>query len=287
MEGWERHRALVEHVGHTAPGERAVAQALMARLLEDSQWLEVLASGRPVQVWVPYFAIADEAMVASLHTLLATKDLGGFYSAEAPSGCVVVKEDRHGVVTLRYFRGPLPVKAAVVAVSPREPERSKVGPQLAANLARVRSGQARRVVLAPARRPYLHELVVALGAQPLDAATIRFEAPRREEILACEEAFLEAVAKDLEGGTWTVTGRARRHGFQELFSRFPSYDAQVVGWGAGASRYVYLRYRLATLTHLPPLDQEYDVKDGGSAYFEYQCQLPQRALFNVYVHGEA
>jgi hypothetical protein len=294
MRGLLQNKNLLEQVQRSAPGDSTVAIVLLAKLMRDEAWLSLLESGKPATLLLPHFNAQDAAFFEGARRAAAATDLRGFYGPgelPVPTGASVAAEDRVGAVRILYLDGALPwANAAVSGTSapPAPPAPARPWSTfLAENLAHVRGEAARRVVMDPAKKPYLGQLVHVFGQLKLDPAAIQHDAPSKKEVRACESAFLEAVAKDLGAGTFTVVRRERAHGFRELFQQFPRYDAQVIGWRVNGARYVYLRYRLSSATHLPPLDTEYFVMDGGHAYFEYQCQLPQRSLFNVVVHGEA
>ncbi len=282
-----RHAALMEQLRASAPGESAIATALLARLLSDAQWLAVLRSGQKATLYLPYFGAADLAMADAARRATDGSSLSGFFGSgevPLPAGSSLKREDTYGALTVRWIEGALPwavAEAKPVRAPPVKPPPIDVDPLLTKNLAHVSSKAAVRVSLKPALRAYARQL-----AQQRDPSTLSFDVAVSTDIVACERAFLEGVAKDLKDGTMKVVTRYRRHGFTELFTNFPKYEAQVTSWRVEGAHTLFFKYRLPT-SHLPPLDVEYHVNDGGAAYFEYQCQLPQRSLVDVYVHGEA
>ncbi|XXF75396.1 hypothetical protein P2318_20255 [Myxococcaceae bacterium GXIMD 01537] len=153
-------------------------------------------------------------------------------------------------------------------------------------LKEIESDAPRRVTLDPAKKPYLGELQYTFHPLMLDPAKITFFRPTREQVLKCEKKFLELLFEDLKAGKSDFLSRDRAHAAPAILKAYARYSRQVVGWSASGAEYVYLKFRRES-DHLPPLDREYHVRDGGHSYFEFQCNLTKSGLFNVRVHGEA
>jgi hypothetical protein len=154
----------------------------------------------------------------------------------------------------------------------------------AANVAATRAHGPTRLVLAPGKRPYIGEIRTALG-RPLDEKALAWFAPSPAEIEPCERRFLEMARAELEARKVAMVPRDQARLLALVFEGFPRYERQAVGWSFAGDRYVYLRFRLPA-TWLPPLTEEYRVRDGGHAFFEMQCKLPT-SIFGVLIHGDA
>ncbi len=150
----------------------------------------------------------------------------------------------------------------------------------------LRSAKVRREILDPQKKPYLKTISQCLHPLLLAEESISFFRPSSEEILSCEQHFVEEVLKGLEkeGGKKIVGGR--EVAFKEVLKFMPSYSRQVVGWSVNRDRYIYLKFRRESV-NLPPLSEEYTVRDGGHNFFELQCKLDPVSLFNIFVHGDA
>lgn len=285
-----RYLAFMEEVRPHAPGLEGPSTMVLARLAQDDAWLTLFESGAAATLLLPSFSTPSPEMATAL-SRLTNEPLAGFFAVGTlapPVGSTTTRELKVGHISVKWIEGALPFAPRAApskpTASPQPAAPMDVTASLQRNLAHLPS--ARRVSLSPALRAYETELATSMGATRLDPKSIRYEAPLRDVVLRCERAFLDTVAKDLSAGTSTIVTPHRRHGFVQLFTRFNEYEAQVVGWSVGETRYVFFKYRLPS-PHLPPLDREYHVNDGGAAYFEYQCRLPTPTLFNVYVHGEA
>lgn len=282
----QRHAAFMQQVLAETPGEHTVANVLLAQLMGDDAWLALLSSEEPATLFLPYFAKVDLTMADAATRLGNGASFSGFYGAgdvALPPGARLLHETTYGAITVRWIDGALPWGA------PKKPTPAPavdVAAALEKNLAHLERGKPVRQPMDASKRPYARLLAASMGETKLDPAAITFETPSPDDVRACERAFLEAVAKDLRDGTSTVVRKERRHGFTQLFVDFPRYEAQIAGWRVGGSRYLFFKFRLPS-KHLPPLTGEYFVRDGGAAYFEFQCALPGHAPFNVVVHGEA
>jgi hypothetical protein len=74
------------------------------------------------------------------------------------------------------------------------------------------------------------------------------------------------------------------------------YFRQAIGYARDGTPYLFMKFRknirtasgkAAPKEPLPDNSIEYNVKDGGSDYFEFHCDMQKKEIFLAYVHGEA
>jgi hypothetical protein len=266
-----------------------VAALFAVTLANDARvWAQPPAGER--WLMLPVMEMTDPRAVSAMQQL-SQLDLRGLLTPTRPSppfGATITEAHR-GTLHVMLVTGAFPMPGTTVAPPPPPPmarPRLDWSRLLERNLAHVRSADALRVLMDPKQRAYLDDLVVAFHPRLLEPNAITFFTPSLEDVRGCEEHFLKAVQSDLVANTRTVVDANRAFGFERLFEDFTHYEWQVTGWSAGGTRFLFFKFRREGRGH-GPLTEPYDVKDGGHAFFEFQCQLPTRSLFNVVVHGEA
>ncbi len=279
--------------------DRVLAAVFLAKMLGEPGFVARLESGAVTHVLLPSGPIDDAAGLARVQQLAASSSLAPLYGDARPvlaPGTALVAEEVSPPLVLLFADGPLPLPTARPIVAPPKAQSSPpaVTPRTSAewqalfdaNVAATKAHGPRRVVMAPSKKAYARELVHALGVK-LDESAISWFSPTHAEVESCERRFLETARRELEAGKIVVLPKERAYALAPIFSDFPRYERQAVGWSARGARYVYLRFRLENAVRPQPLDEEYDVRDGGRAYWELQCAVPGLYLFNVRVNGEA
>lgn len=270
-----------------------VAALFAVTLANDARvWAQPLTEER--WLMLPVMEMTDPRALTAMQQL-SQLDLRGLLTPTRPSPPVgaTITEAHRGTLHVMLVTGAFPMpgttKVAPPLASPPTPMARPVldwSRLLERNLAHVRSPDAVRVLMEPKQRAYLDDLVVAFHPRLLEPNVITFFTPSLEDVRGCEERFLKAVHSDLVENTRTIVDANRAFGFERLFEDFTHSERQVTGWSAGGNRALFVKFRREGKGH-GPLTEPYHVKDGGHAFFEFQCQLPTRSLFNVVVHGEA
>lgn len=273
--------------------DHQVAALLALTLANDARvWAQPPVGER--WLMLPVMAMSDPRALTTMQQL-SQLDLRGLFTPTRPSppAGATITEAHRGALHVMLVTGPFPMPVVTKTALPPAPAAApRARPTLdwssllERNVVHVRSADVVRVLMEPRRRAYLDDLVVTFHPRVLDPTTITFFTPPLEDVRACEERFLKAVHADLVENTRTIVDESRAFGFERLFEDFTHYERQVTGWSAGGSQYLFFKFRREGRGR-SPLTEPYDVRDGGHAFFEFQCQLPTRSLFNVVVHGEA
>lgn len=294
--------SLLQDLEHS-PGDQRPNQVVLAHLLRDRSLSARLERGEATWLILFDFPAQSPASLAVLQRLGQTRDALGLVSATRPvlpAGTSVIREAQRGPLHLLWVAGAGPWPGAAVARPPppepppaaapepaRAPPPQEPLPTLRARLnAALAKDEVRRVVLPPADRPYRATLLSAAGNPRLAPGDLTWFTPSLDEVRACERRFVEDALSDLESGRSTVVPAMQRWVLRPLLEAFPRAERQVTGWAARGTRVLYLRFR-PPAPHLPPLEREYQVFDGGHAFFEFQCRLPDLHRFNLVFHGEA